>query len=87
MTFFDIYNRCWISATCRQWKNHDLEVMEGDNIVFEDHKKNHALVRRYYAGKLTFCKRQGCKYEKFKGPRQAWKIVDVIDGVEVPHES
>jgi hypothetical protein len=79
LSFYDIYHRCKISATCRQWKSHDLKSVTGDDIVFESHNWNKTKLRRaYFKGTLTYCDRQGCYYEdhsKLAGP---WKKTEVI---------
>ena len=78
MTFFDIFDRCKVSATCYTWKNHEIKTLTGDNIVFEKPNWNKTkIIRHYFSGTFTYCARVGCKYEKLDGSRVPWKVTEI----------
>ncbi len=81
MSFYDIINRCNISATCRHLRHHDMKTITSDNLMFEK-KDGEKQLRYYYKGTLNYCDRQGCYLEKFDGDRMPWKITMVINGEE-----
>ncbi len=77
MSFYDIFDRCKISATCRTWHNHEKRVVE--NPYFERPNWNKTKVyREFFKGTLTYCDRAGCDYEKFDGSRVPVRVVMVI---------
>lgn len=87
MSFFDPLHRCYISATCRQLRHHDMARKGPADDLFFDRKKGDKLFRDYYRGTVEYCQRAGCKLSHFTGEKLPWKTVIVIDGQENPLES
>jgi len=63
-----------IMPTCLV-EGHDIVSVDGSKNKLVYQKGNKRPVMEYYSGTLEFCRRKGCEWEKYTGPRLPYKRV------------